>query len=158
MKLCKFSFYLSISILLGTSIVHAHLCDNVFRQPGKLIVKPENYNMVVKEEATFKIFLQNNMDRGIAEISLLADSPAFDFKISPEKMTLPKDQKVFFTVTMHSKDGVKTGYYPIHFRLVGGGREFESFSLDVQSSAPEKETEKRDMANLLVVRQLYLNN
>ena len=63
---------------------HALLSDNVFRQADKLIVKPETYNLVVKDKTTFKIFLQNNMDRGIADISLIAESPVFDFTIKPE--------------------------------------------------------------------------
>ena len=57
------------------------MSDNVFRQADKLIVKPETYNLVVKDKTTFKIFLQNNMDRGIADISLIAESPVFDFTI-----------------------------------------------------------------------------
>jgi hypothetical protein len=114
-----------------------HLCDNVFRQADKLIVKPENYNLVVKDKTEFKIFLQNNMDRGIAEIALIAESPAFDFNISPEVMSIPKGHRVFFKVSMATKQGTKTGNYPINFRLVGGGRQFKSFSLDASGAALE---------------------
>jgi hypothetical protein len=53
-------------VFLFASFSYAHLCDNVFRQADKLIVKPENYNLLVKDKTTFKIFLQNNMDRAIA--------------------------------------------------------------------------------------------
>ncbi len=117
------------ALLLGASPAHSHLCDNVFRQADKLIVKPETYNLVVKDSTTFKIFLQNNMDRGIAEISLLADSPAFDFTITPQRMQIPKDQRAYFTVAMKPKAATRTGNYSINFRLVGGGRQFKSFSL-----------------------------
>ncbi|HOL66309.1 MAG TPA: hypothetical protein PKX93_02495 [bacterium] len=120
---------------------YGHLCDNVFRQADKLIVKPETYNLSVKDRTTFKVFLQNNMDRGIAEISLLAESQAFDFVIEPRRMSVPKDQRVFFTVTMTPKPGVRTGNYPISFRLVGGGREFKSFTL---SSQQEEKGEREE--------------
>jgi len=124
--------------------VQAHLCDNVFRQADKLIVKPETYNIVVKDKVTFKIFLQNNMDRGIAEIKLLAESPAFDFQIYPEKMSIPKDQRVYFEVTMIPKPNISSGNYPVTFRLVGGGRQFKSFNLDITGDAQQKMQEKKE--------------
>ena len=87
----------SAALLAAFSLpAHAHLCDNVFRQADKLIVKPETYNLVVKDKTTFKIFLQNNMDRGIADISLIAESPAFDFTIKPQRMAIQKDQRTYF--------------------------------------------------------------
>ncbi|HNQ34874.1 MAG TPA: hypothetical protein PKN80_02295 [bacterium] len=122
-------------LLLWSFDGEAHLCDNVFRQQDKLIVKPENYNLVVKDRLTFKIFLQNNMDRGIAEISLQADSPAFDFQITPARMSIPKDQRAFFEVTMSPHPGVASGNYGVNFRLVGGGREFKRFSLNTGGEA-----------------------
>lgn len=124
------------------SILYAHLCDNVFRQEDKLIVKPEIYNIVVKDRATFKVFLQNNMDRGIAEISLIAESPAFDFQIYPQKMSIPKNQRVYFEVTMIPKSHATSGNYSVTFRLVGGGRQFKSFSLDVAGTAQPQIQEK----------------
>ena len=93
-------FYDLFFLVFSISMAYSHLCDNVFRQQDKLIVKPQNYNIVVKDEATFKIFLQNNMDRAIAEISLLAESPAFEFTVTPEKMSVPRNQRVFFSVTV----------------------------------------------------------
>jgi hypothetical protein len=131
---------------MGSKAVYAHLCDNVFRQKDKLIVKPENYNIVVKDKTTFKIFLQNNMDRGIAEIALIAESPAFDFDIKPAKMSLPKNQRAYFEVTMVPKSETRTGNYTIDFRLVGGGRQFKSFNL---SSNKEYEVKKTDTAAAL---------
>jgi len=139
---------LSIFLIAVFSYSYAHLCDNVFRQADKLIVKPESYNMVVKDKTEFKVFLQNNMDESIAEISLIAESPAFDFQIAPKRMSIPKDQRVYFKVTMSPKPATLTGNYPINFRLVGGGRQFKSFSLtaggDSTGSADAENNEKRE--------------
>lgn len=104
-----------------------------------MIVKPEIYNIIVKNKAIFKIFLQNNMDREIAEIMLLAESPVFDFLITPQKMRIPKGARVYFSVTMIPKKTTKTGRYPVKFRLVGGGREFKSFGLDIESNENQPE-------------------
>lgn len=152
-KIFSVFFQMSVFLLLSGAVAYAHLCDNVFRQADKLIVKPENYNLVVKDGATFKIFLQNNMDRGIAEISLIAESPAFVFNITPGKMRIPKNQRVFFSVTLWPKPGVKTGSYPIHFRLVGGGRQFKTFSLNMKSGRAETDPiRETDIANILIVK------
>ncbi|MDQ7821287.1 MAG: hypothetical protein RDV48_00695 [Candidatus Eremiobacteraeota bacterium] len=145
------------ALVMLTGTVWPHLCDNVFRQADMLIVKPETYNLVVQDKASFKVFLQNNMDRGIAEISLLASSPAFDFVVTPSKMAIPKDQRVFFEVSMTVKKGMNTGNYPVNFKLVGGGREFKSFSLSTQggggSAAPGAAAMSSGPANLLIVPQ-----
>ncbi|MFH0797598.1 MAG: sugar-binding protein [Candidatus Omnitrophota bacterium] len=125
----KSLFQLVGFVLLFSPAAYGHLCDNVFRQADKLIVKPELTNITVKDKAIFKVFLQNNMDRGIAEISLLADSPAFNFVVVPDKMPVPKDQRKYFEVTMIPKPETKTGNYTVDFRLVGGGRLFKSFTL-----------------------------
>lgn len=123
----------------------ANMLDNVFRQADKLIVKPETYNLVIKDKATFKVFLQNNMDRGIADISLIAESPAFDFVVKPQRMSIQQDQKTYFEVTMTPKTAVKTGNYTINFRLVGGDdkRLFKSFSMKMaEAEEPAKATAK----------------
>lgn len=121
---------LPLLLFVSAVTVYPHLCDNVFRQADSLIVKPETYSLVVKDTTTFKIFLQNNMDRQIAEISLIPESPAFNFTVSPAKMPVPKNRQVYFQVTLSPKPGIKTGNYPVRFRLVGGGREFKSFTLE----------------------------
>lgn len=139
-------------LVVSSTLLYAHLCDNVFRQADSLIVKPETYSLIVKDKTTFKIFLQNNMDRGIAEISLVPESPAFDFSVSPSKMSIPKGRQVFFEVTLSPKAGIKTGNYPVKFRLVGGGREFKSFTLEGLAEAAGKEA-RDDLSKLPVIKQ-----
>lgn len=148
----------AIILLLCAAPLFCHLCDNVFRQADKLIVKPESYNIVIKDKTTFKVFLQNNMDRGIAEISLQAASPSFDFSISPNKMAIPQNQRVFFQVTMTTRAGVSTGNYPVFFKLTGGGREFKSFSLNTQGegtgSSSAAPAQGGASSHLLILRRI----
>jgi len=118
-------------MMLNGALYCHETCDASLTQPDKLIVKPENYNITVKDKTEFKMFLQNNMDDAIAEISLIAESPAFDFHITPDKMPIPKHEMVYFKVTMLRKPGIQTGNYPINFRLVGGGRQLKSFGLNI---------------------------
>ncbi|MCX8083210.1 MAG: hypothetical protein N3D17_07490 [bacterium] len=146
--------YILLFFIFFTSFLYAHLCDNVFRQANSLIVKPETYSLVVKDRTSFKIFLQNNMDRGIAEISLIPESPAFDFEVTPKKMSIPKDRQVYFEVTLIPKSGIRTGNYPVKFRLVGGGREFKSFTLEGLAEAANRE-KSTDLSKLPVVKSTY---
>jgi hypothetical protein len=135
---------------------HPHLCDNVFRQADSLIVKPETYTLVVKESTTFKVFLQNNMDRGIAEISLIPESSSFDFSVTPQKMSIPKGRQVYFQVTLSPRPGIRSGNYEIKFRLVGGGREFKAFTLD--SLAQEAGAKKESIPDTSKLSQVRRSN
>jgi hypothetical protein len=113
--------------------VEGHLCDNVFRQPDKLIVKPELTNVIVKDTIAFKVYLQNNMDRGITQIRLGGQSPAFDVKVSPEVMELPQGARAFFDVQLRTRPNTASGSYPLNFRLYAvkgqAEQEFKRFSL-----------------------------
>lgn len=115
------------------TVAEGHLCDNVYRQPDKLIVKPELMNIIVKDSIAFKVFLQNNMDRGIEQIRLGGQSPAFDVSVTPEQMQLPQGARVFFNVELKTKPNTPSGSYPLDFRLyaVKGNaeQEFKRFSL-----------------------------
>lgn len=150
MKKTVFVSTLAVLLFLFSAVLHAHLCDNVFRQANALIVKPEFASLVVKDRSTFKIFLQNNMDRGIAEISLIPESTAFEFEVTPAKMSIPKDRQVYFQVTLTPKSSIRTGNYTVKFRLVGGGREFKSFTLE--GLAREKTADNVNMKGLSQIR------
>jgi hypothetical protein len=75
------------------------------------------------------------MDRGIAEISLVGDSAVFNIAAKPAKMSIPKDQRAYFEVTLTPKPETKTGNYPVNFRLVGGGKLFKTFSINAGGQA-----------------------
>ena len=105
----------------------AHLCDNVYRQADKVIIKPEFTNLIVKDAVSFKMFIQNNMDRGVAEAGLEGDSEAFEVVIQPYKMEIPKAKsekdRVSYDVNLKLKPGYSSGSYRVNFRLVGRGSE-----------------------------------
>jgi hypothetical protein len=120
-------------ILAAADSARAHLCDNVFRQADKLVVKPELVNLIVKDVIAFKVFLQNNMDREVTQIRLGCRSDAFDVSVKPVQMSVPKDARVFFEVELRVKPGVRSGSYPLEFRLFAvkgrAEQEFKRFSI-----------------------------
>lgn len=111
-----------VSVLVP--VAQAHLCDDVWRQLDKLILKPEVTTLIVKDEITFKVFMQHNMDRAFATtMRLFGDSPAFDVTVTPEEGYGPvrPGQRYEYTVTLKVKKGQPSGRYPLSFRLVGTG-------------------------------------
>ena len=121
----------------------AHLCDNVYRQADKVIIKPEFTNLIVKDDATFKVFIQNNMDRGVQTAGLEGESDAFNIKVTPHAMEIPKARsekdRVSFDVAITLKPGYKSGNYRINFKLVGRGdgegKEIARYSVEAGDKA-----------------------
>ena len=125
-------------------LAHAHLCDDVWRQVDKLILKPEVTTLVVKDQVTFKVFMQHNMDRGFAtNMRLIGESPAFDVTVTPEAGHGPPispGQRYEYAVTLRVREGQRSGRYPLSFRLVGAGREIKTLQMGVgqEAAAPRE--------------------
>lgn len=111
------------ALLALTPFAYGHLCDNVWGQLDKLILKPEITSLVVKDQASFKVLMQSNMDRAMATaLRLVGESPAFDVTVDPEKGYGPNIDpgvRYEYTVTLKVKPGQRSGQYPLAFRLVG---------------------------------------
>jgi hypothetical protein len=126
-RICFVTAAFLAAALLAPVLASAHLCDNVYRQADKVIFKPEFTNLIVKDKAEFKIFIQNNMDRGVQTAGMEAESDAFDVTITPREMEIPKARnerdRVSFNVAINLKPGISSGSYRINFKLVGRGTE-----------------------------------
>ncbi|MFC1498819.1 hypothetical protein ACFLS1_10180 [Verrucomicrobiota bacterium] len=120
------------TVLFFMSKADAHICDNVWRQSDKLIVKPEITGLVVKDKASFKVYMQSNMDRGIKDnVRLVGRSEAFDVKVSPSAGHRIKPGKKFeYDVSLALKPGVRSGEYSLRFDAVVGDRTMRSYTMD----------------------------
>jgi hypothetical protein len=117
----------------------AHLCDDVWRQMDKLILKPDVTNLVAKpgEKTEFNVLMQHNMDRPIAcAVRLIGDSPGFDVAVEPTAGHNPvrPGQPYTYKVSLSAKAGRPAGNYPVSFRLMGNDmrkqpRELKSLTL-----------------------------
>jgi len=113
-----------VALLAGLApLAYAHLCDDVWKQLDKIILKPEVTSLVVKDQATFKVLMQSNMDRAMATaLRLVGESPAFDVTVTPENGYGPNIDpgvRYEYTVALKVKPGQRSGQYPLSFRLVG---------------------------------------
>lgn len=127
-------------------IARAHLCDDVWRQMDKLILKPDVTNLVAKpgEKTEFSVLMQHNMDRPIAcFVKLIGESPGFDVTVEPAAGFNPvrPGQQYTYKVALAAKPDKPSGNYPVSFRLMGNDmrrqpRELKSLTLGGGAAAP----------------------
>lgn len=116
-------------ILAVCSTASAHLCNDVFQQAkDNLAVKVDirDGQLRIGQEASFRVYLLNTMDRDIVCIALEVKSNDFEAKIVPSPTwkrhpylatTVRGGQKEYFEVTLKRKAGVPDGKYKIDLRL-----------------------------------------
>jgi len=135
----------AVIALLVSAPAFAHLCNDVFMQAkDNLAVKVDirDGQLRIGQEASFRVYLLNTMDRDIANIALEVESAQFTATVTPSpdwrthpvlKAVRSGGKKEYFTVTLQRKPGVPDARYQIQLRLreVGGrARTFKAVDLD----------------------------
>jgi hypothetical protein len=117
----------------------AHLCNDVFDQAkDNLAVKVDvrDGQLRIGQEASFKVYLLNTMDRGIATISLQVNSNEFTAEVKPDKLSLPVGKKMSFDVVLKRNPGVADGKYKIGLTLYNTNKKSQVFTTtDLDSAA-----------------------
>ncbi|HOX05434.1 MAG TPA: hypothetical protein PK280_03450 [Planctomycetota bacterium] len=121
----------------------AHLCNDVFVQAkDNLAVKVDvrDGQLRIGQEASFRVYLLNTMDRDIAAISLSVTSPQFTAEVKPDNMVLRTAKKGgtkgSFEVTLKRNPGVPDGKYKIDLCLFNPKNKAQVFkTLDLDSAA-----------------------
>jgi hypothetical protein len=125
----------------------AHLCNDVFAQAkDNLAVKVDirDGQLRIAQEASFRVYLLNTMDRGIESIKLEVRSNEFTGQVvsSPDWKGFPSlkavkegGKKEFFTVTLQRKPGIPDGKYKIELRLFNPADQRQFKSVDLESAA-----------------------
>ena len=128
----KTSVLISLCVLILSGVASAHLCNDVFDQAeDNLAVKVDirDGQLRIDEEATFRVYLLNTMDRNIADIDLKVISDEFTGTVTPSdawstfpvlKTTRNGGQKEYFDVTLTRNEGVADGEYEIKLKLYNG--------------------------------------
>ena len=121
-----------------------HLCNDVFIQAkDNLAVKVDirDGQLRIGEQASFRVYLLNTMDRDIVEIFLEVQGQHFDAGVDPSpswhgyprlKAVRRGGKKEYFAVTLRRKRGVRDGRYKIGLRLYSKRqrRAFKTVDLD----------------------------
>ena len=130
--------------LLASGVAFAHLCNDVFAQAkDNLAIKVDvrDGQLRIGNEASFRVYLLNTMDRSITETALDVRTDKFDVEVRPSpewrgypllKAVKEGGKKEYFTVSLRRKPGVPDGKYRIELNLcsVGQRRTFKTVDLD----------------------------
>lgn len=140
----------AVAVLLPMAVV-AHLCNDVFEQAqDNLAVKVDvrDGQLRIGKEASFRVYLLNTMDRGIANINLEVKTDQFEaaVKPSPEWKKFPaldRGIKQYFEVTLKRKPNVADGKYKIGLNLFNGQNKSQVFkAVDLDQAACSHEVKK----------------
>lgn len=113
-----------------------HLCNNVYRTPDRLIVKPEKQVANLDQNDEFRVFVQNNYHVYVNNLSLRADldGGGVDVKVTPERMRpIKAGERVSFMVKLTAQPGAVKGERALKFGLTAdniGYRPLKEYSAD----------------------------
>ncbi len=133
-----------LALVLVSCPAYGHLCNDVFAQAqDNLAVKVDirDGQLRIGDQASFRVYLLNTMDRNIEEIRLRVKSNEFAARVEPSpnwtrfpvlRTAKRGGQKQYFTVTLRRKPGVPDGAYKIGLELYSErqNRAFKTVSLD----------------------------
>ena len=94
--------------LLYLSAAYAHLCNNVYRSPDRLIVKPEKPVTSVERSEEVRVFVKNNFPVTINKVELTAkpDDSVLQVEVTPRSVRAMKPgEKKTFTVRINVAEG-----------------------------------------------------
>ena len=149
-------FAIPLCLLALVLPVRAHLCNDVFAQArDNLAVKVDirDGQLRINQEASFRVYLLNTMDRSIANIQLEVVSKDFDGVVEPSpdwkgfphlQTSLQGGKKEFFNVTLKRKSGTADGKYDIGLRLFNGQKPTQEFkTVDIADAMAVVKVPKR---------------
>jgi hypothetical protein len=94
-------------LALLPAAAYAHLCNNIYRTPDRLVVKPEKTITTIDKSDTFRIFVKNNYPTVLdnVRLSAKADSDAVAVTVSPDSIAkmMPGDKSAF-TIKIEVRD------------------------------------------------------
>lgn len=98
----------------------AHLCNNIYRTPDRIIVKPEQQVVTLDKEDGFRVFVQNNYHTYIHKLRLAAevDNAGVKCTVEPAEFAeLKAGERVSFQIKVAADAGVPKGNHPVKFRV-----------------------------------------
>jgi hypothetical protein len=115
---------LSALCVFAATAAFGHLCNNIFRTPDRLVVKPERDVITLEKADEFRIFVKNNYPKAIRDVRVTATSetPGLTAQVTPESIaTMKPGQKGQFVVKVTAGDATPNGAHRV--RIGVGARE-----------------------------------
>ena len=115
----------------------AHICNNVYRSPDRLIVKPEKSITAVDKSEEIRVFMKNNFPVTINKVALTAksDDDGVEVIVTPESVaSLRPGEKVDFKLKIKVAPTARAGKHNISVGISAAEVGFES----IEESPVEK--------------------
>lgn len=125
----KFVTLTVVSGLVCLSAAYAHLCNNVYKSPDRLIVKPEKPVTSVDKSEEVRVFVKNNFPVTINDVRLTvkSDDDNVQVEVTPESLGAMKPgDKKDFTVKITVADGAPAKKHKLSIGLAAKQIGFES--------------------------------
>ena len=92
-------------VVVNTGLVFGHFCNNVYRIPGRFLIKPESMVKTIgKEGGTLKVYLKNNFPYAFQNVRLRAANENLDVTVEPgEFRRIEPGEKKSLTLTIKPK-------------------------------------------------------
>ncbi len=126
------NYFLYLLAFFSASAFQVCAAELMYRQADQLVVQTPKQEIVITNKTTFKVFLQNTMNRVVPDVTLIAQSKAFGISIAPEKISLPKEHRTYFDVTLSVRPYLNPGQQQIHFKLLAARQLVQEFSVSVR--------------------------
>lgn len=141
-------FLALIFALLLSGVVLAHICNNIYRVPDRVIVKPEKQTMTVVGIEEFRVFIQNNYPTLLNNIrlSVKPDTDVVEAMVTPKVIRVMKPgERTAFTVKLTAKPAAKPTKCTLLF----------SISADQIGFRPVEEATNEALREVVLNRETY---
>jgi hypothetical protein len=104
--------------LFGAASAFGHLCNNIYRVPDRVIVKPEKQVVMLERSDEFRVFVQNNYPAYLHNVGLTvrADGEAVKVEVTPQiAPELRAGQRAAFKVKLTLREGAAPQKLAIRF-------------------------------------------
>jgi len=112
-----------VAVLSVSTVALAHLCNNIYRTPDRVVVKPEKQVAKVEGSDEFRVFVQNNYPTLLHNVRLAGkvDGEGVTVGLEPEAVEVLKaGERTAFTVRIAVQDGASRGKHPLTFSVSAG--------------------------------------
>ena len=110
-----------LCLLLGGIAASGHLCNNIYRTPDRLIVKPEKQAVVLDQADEFRVFVQNNYHTYVHNVRLSVTAEGaqgVQVQVEPESVReLKAGERVSFNVRLTAGAGAAKGQKALRFGI-----------------------------------------
>lgn len=118
---CRLLYACTLSAgLVLTSTLLAHLCNNIYRTPERVVVKPEKQSVMLKDTDQFRVFIQNNYPTFLHNVRLSVKPSIETVKvvIEPDAFKVLKPgERTSFRVTISASPRTPRGRYALTFGI-----------------------------------------